>query len=112
MTILIENLSFDTIIGILDHERLTPQKIQIECIIDYDYQPGAFINYAEVASLIESCMQTEKFELIETALETLAALLKQRFSSINTLDLSIRKPEILPNCTVGVAMTYRYDTIR
>ncbi len=102
MKILIENLTFETIIGILEHERHLPQRVEIDCIIDYPYQPNVFVNYADVAFLIETTIKNQQFELIETALETLASLLKERFSTIHTLSLTIRKPDILPNCTVGV----------
>ena len=106
MKILIENLTFDTIIGILDYERITPQRVQIDCTIDYSYTSTYFINYAEVVHLIEHTMQTEKFELIETALDELGATLKNKFPLIQTLLLTIRKPDILPNCTVGVQKNF------
>jgi 7,8-dihydroneopterin aldolase/epimerase/oxygenase len=106
MTILIENLTFETIIGILDDERTNPQRVQIDCIIDYTYSDGVFINYAEVAQIIQETMNTQKFELIETALEYLSHILKSSFSSIETLSLTIRKPDILPNCTVGVQKNF------
>jgi dihydroneopterin aldolase len=106
MKILIENLTFECIIGILDYERLTPQKVQIDCTIDYSYTKNEFINYAEVAQIIQETMDTKKFELIETALETLSITLKDHFSLIQTLSLTIRKPDILPNCTVGVQKNF------
>jgi len=106
MTILIENLTFDTIIGILDFERITPQKVTIDCTIEYSHTDSYFINYAEVAQLIENTMHTEKFELIETALDALGTILKQHFPPIKTLLLTIRKPDILPNCTVGVQKNF------
>jgi dihydroneopterin aldolase len=102
MKILIENLTFDTIIGILEHERTTAQKVTIDCTIDYPYSHGAFINYAQVAETIETTMHKEQFELIETALEVLSARLKNQFSLIKELSLTIRKPNILPHCSVGV----------
>lgn len=102
MKILIENLTFETIIGILDFERITPQQVQIDCEIDYSYTTERFINYADVTHLIETTMQSEKFELIEEALEHLAKILKETFPLIHQLTLTIRKPTILPNCTVGV----------
>jgi dihydroneopterin aldolase len=102
MKILIENLTFETIIGILDFERITPQKIEIDCIIDYIYTEAHFINYAEVVAHIETTIQREQFELIETALEVLSLSLKTLFPLITELSLTIRKPNILPNCTVGV----------
>lgn len=106
MTILIENLTFDTIIGILDFERITPQKVQIDCIIEYSYANGDFINYAEVAHSIQTTMDKEQFELIETALEILSITLKNHFPLIETLALTIRKPDVLPNCTVGVQKNF------
>jgi 7,8-dihydroneopterin aldolase/epimerase/oxygenase len=106
MTILIENLTFEAIIGVLDFERLTPQRVQIDCHIEYPYEHNRFINYAEVVELIESTMKTENFELIETALEELASALKNSFPLIQTLILTLRKPDILSNCTVGVQKNF------
>ncbi|MFZ3052906.1 MAG: dihydroneopterin aldolase [Sulfuricurvum sp.] len=102
MKILIENLEFETILGILESERLTPQKISIVCTIDYAYTQNEFINYAEVAKLIENTMIKEKFFLIEEALEFITQTLKNTFPLIGKLTLCIRKPDILSNCTVGV----------
>ena len=102
MTILIENLTFDSIIGILEAERVTPQKVIINCIINYDYTQNTFINYAEVSDHIQNSIQINEFYLIEEALQSLGSSLKKEFSSILTLSLTLRKPNILSNCTVGV----------
>lgn len=102
MKILIENLSFDAIIGILEDERIIPQKVSILCTIDYTYAENEFINYAEVVNLLEETMVREKFFLIEEALEYLSQALKIRFPLIRELILRIQKPNILSNCTVGV----------
>jgi len=105
MKILIENLTFETIIGIQDFERTTPQSVKIDCIIDYPYLNGNFINYAEVTQIIEMTLNHEQFELIETALEHLTLTLKTTFPSIEKLTLTIRKPDILAHCSVGVEHT-------
>jgi dihydroneopterin aldolase len=102
MKILIENLTFNTIIGILDDERIAPQLVVIDCIIEYSYCKNNFINYADVSSTIEQTVQDEKFLLIEEALEHLAMTLKNTFPLIDELHLTLRKPNILQNCTVGV----------
>lgn len=111
MKILIENLTFETIIGILDFERTAPQCVRIDCTIDYPYSEANFINYAEVAQLIERTMTLQKFELIETALDVLGMTLKQTFPLIQNLKLTIRKPDILSNCTVGVEQTYPFESL-
>ena len=102
MTILIENLAFDSIIGILESERVTPQKVVIDCIINYHYTQNAFINYAEVTAHVQNSIQKNEFFLIEEALNSLGISLKKEFPSISILSLTLRKPNILSNCTVGV----------
>lgn len=106
MKILIEDLTFATILGILPHERTTPQRVRIDCIIGYDYSDSHFINYAQVADHITQTMRDHRFELVETALETLASTLKEAFPRIDTIDLTIRKPDILSHCTVGVQESF------
>ena len=108
MTIEIEALTFDTIIGILDFERTTPQTIVVTCTIEYRYLQENFINYAEVVELIESTCKSEKFELLEEAIATLSQRLKERFAPIKRLYIKIEKPHILPNCRVGVAQNYNF----
>lgn len=110
MRILIEDLTFKTILGILPHERTTPQNIRIDCTIDYAYSDKQFINYADVAADIIQIMDNARFELIETALNVLASTLKEHFPLIDVLDLSIRKPDILPHCTVGVYHRFIFNS--
>ena len=105
MKILIEDLEFEAILGILESERLSPQKVTVTCTIEYVYTQKEFINYAQVAELIENTMRTKKFFLIEEALEVLSQTLKSCFPLIRELTLNIQKPDILSNCTVGVEHT-------
>lgn len=102
LQILIEDLSFEAIIGILDFERLTPQKVVINCIIEYEFQKDSFINYADVAKHIENSMKKEKFLLLEDAILSLKSSLKEIFPLISTLSLKISKPDILHNCEVSL----------
>lgn len=102
MTILIEKLTFDTIIGILENERITPQQVVIDCMINYHYAQNIFINYADVTNHIIQSVQKKQFFLIEDALQSLSHSLKEEFTSIAKLSLTLRKPDILAHCTVGV----------
>jgi dihydroneopterin aldolase len=108
MTIFIENLSFDTIIGILEEERVTPQKVIVNCEINYDYKNGEFINYALVSQMIEKEMKKSKFELIENALLSIIDKIKASFSNISSINLKISKPNILDKCVVSVALKKNY----
>ncbi|MDH4945361.1 dihydroneopterin aldolase [Sulfurimonas sp. C5] len=101
MKIYVEDLRFQCIIGILDFERTTPQDVIINVEIEYDFSDN-FINYAEVAQIIKKLMIEEKFLLLEDAIATISQKLKENFSQINTLQLKITKPSILPDCKVSV----------
>jgi len=108
MTIYIENLTFDTIIGILDNERVNPQKVIINCTIHYDYKNQDFINYALITQLIEKEMKKGKFLLIENAILDIIDKIKRTFSTISSIKLKISKPNILDNCVVSVALEKKY----
>ena len=101
MTISISALTFNAIIGLLDFERITEQKVVVDCQIEYEYQ-NDFIDYAVIATIIEKEIKHEKFELIEEALLHLEKKIHIKFPNISILELKITKPDILNNCTVSV----------
>ena len=103
--IIIEDLEFEAIIGILDFERTTPQKVLVNVKISYE---GEFVDYAEVCKIIETKMQEEKFLLIEDALEFFADFLKIKFPQIKEIYLYIKKPKILKNALVGAEILRKY----
>ena len=107
MTIFIEDLKFQAIIGILDFEREKPQDVIINLEIEYNYK-DEFINYAEVATHIKKSMILEKFLLIEDALSSLSKSLKKEFQQILSLNLKITKPSILSDCQVSVSEIYNF----
>ena len=109
MTIHIEDLKFQAIIGILDFERVTPQDIIIDLTIAYNFK-DEFINYADVATLIKKEMQKKQFLLLEDALEEISKTLQNKFSKINTLNLKITKPSIMTDCRVSLSETYKFDS--
>jgi len=107
VTIHIENLKFQCIIGILDFERITPQDVIINLSIEYNYKKE-FINYADVAEMIKKSMIEKRFLLLEDALSQISKKLKEKFLLINRLNLKITKPSILPDSTVSVSNIYNF----
>ena len=103
MTIHIEALSLEVIIGLLDFERDRPQKVLVDLEIMYDYEDQNFINYADVADMIEEELKTKKYLLLEEALLGVKTLLQHSYPQINHLTLKISKPDILRNCNVGLS---------
>jgi len=105
MTIHIEDLKFQCIIGILDFERVTPQDIIINMSIEYLYKKE-FINYAQIVEIVKNFMIKSEFLLIEDALQEINLKLFKEFSSIKNMNIKITKPSILRGCKVSVSNHY------
>ncbi len=103
----IQALSFDAVIGILEHERQKAQALIINCDFAYEYKSD-FINYAIVADLIEKIMKKEAFFLLEEALEYLIQVLHKKFPEIKKIKLEITKPNILEHAKVSVTLKKRF----
>ena len=106
MTIHIEDLKFQCIIGVLDFERVTPQDVIINSTINYKYKNN-FIDYAKIVDILKNLMIKNKFLLIEDALEAINLKLTKEFKSIKSMDIKITKPSILPDCQVSVSNHYK-----
>ncbi|CAA6805927.1 MAG: Dihydroneopterin aldolase (EC [uncultured Campylobacterales bacterium] len=96
---------FDTIIGILDFERVQKQKITINTVINYHYKgDGIFLNYADIASDVKNNIETNKFELIEDALISTIELLCNNHTKIKNIQMKISKPNIIEDTVVSVSL--------
>jgi dihydroneopterin aldolase len=102
VTIHIRGLAFEAVLGVLAHERTTPQPVIVDATFTYTYEERAFLDYAQIAETIRETMQRERFHLVEEALTHLFALLKAKFPQIETAKIEICKPDILPDCRVCV----------
>jgi len=109
MTIHIEELSFECIIGILEFERIEAQSVIININIDYNYKDENFINYADVITLVQEDMINNQYELLETALEKLATKLHKKYSKIETLSIKITKPNIIDNAKVSLSKIFKFS---
>ena len=105
--IIIENLEFDAIIGILDFEREKPQKIIVNAIIEYENKEN-FVDYAKICEMIEQIIKEKKFLLLEEAHEEISKFLKIKFPQIKSINLTIKKPQILKNALVGVNILRKF----
>ncbi|GAA9388867.1 dihydroneopterin aldolase [Helicobacter pylori] len=106
----IHNFVFETILGILEFERLKPQKISVNLDLFYTQLPNkTYLDYMEIQELIQKMMQENQYLLIEDALKDLSHALKTRYSEISELHLKISKLEISPNSQVGASVKIRYE---
>ncbi|OIP53544.1 MAG: dihydroneopterin aldolase [Helicobacteraceae bacterium CG2_30_36_10] len=106
MTIHIEDLKFQCIIGILDFERKKKQDVIVNITIEYENTNG-FINYVDIVEILKTNMIENEFLLIEDALENLNLKLVKEYSAIKNINLKITKPSILPDCKVSVSNYYK-----
>jgi len=110
LTIIIEKLEFETIIGILDFERVTPQRVTLDIEISYTYTEKNFINYAKVVEALIKLFQEEKFLLLEDAVQESFLFLKKNYKEIEKISLKIMKPEILKEANVGIKDEISFTT--
>jgi dihydroneopterin aldolase len=107
MTIHIESLTFDTIIGLLDFERDKPQKVVIDLSASYTYETE-YLDYADIVTLIQNELKTQRYKLLEDALLGLKNTLIDTYPQIKTLWLKIAKPDILPECSVALSNEWEF----
>ena len=103
MTIHIEALTFNVIIGLLDFERDKPQKVIIDMEATYEYTNEEFIDYADIVLLIQNELKEKRYELLEVALMGVKSVLCSTYPQLKTLFLKIAKPDILPECSVALS---------
>ena len=108
MTIHIEDLTFDVIIGLLDFERDRPQRVIINLEASYDYSDDEFIDYADMVLLIQNELKEKRYELLENALLGLKEVLYTTYPHLQALSLKISKPDILADCTVSLSKTWNF----
>jgi len=108
MTIHIEDLTFDVIIGLLDFERDKPQRVIINLEAIYNYSDDKFIDYADMVLLIQNKLKEERYKLLENALLGLKEVLYTTYPQLNSLSIKIAKPDILAECTVSLSKTWEF----
>jgi len=108
MTIHIEALTFDVIIGLLDFERDKPQQVIIDLEASYNYADEQFIDYADMVLLIQNELKEKRYELLENALLGVKSVLYTTYPQLKTLSLKISKPNILPHCNVALSHTWTF----
>jgi len=104
MTLQIEALEFEAIIGLFEHERERAQRVRIDATLTYPYAPPAYLDYAEVVDAIRQDVIRHRYALLEEALLGLRTMLLERYPQIELQALRIAKPDVLPGCTVTVSL--------
>lgn len=107
--IFITNLSVETIIGIYDWERTTPQQVVVDLELGTDIRAAArsedidnTLNYKAISKRVEEFIANSQYQLVETLAEEISELLRKEFH-VPWLRLTLHKPGALSNSRdVGV----------
>ena len=108
MTIHIESLTFEVIIGLLDFERERPQRVIVDLETSYDYSDADFVNYADMVTDIQSELKEKKYTLLEEALLGLKNRLHTNYPQLKHLQIKISKPDILDTCSVALSNRWKF----
>lgn len=107
MTIHIEALTFEAIIGLLDFERERPQRVVVDMEAAYAYK-DTFLDYAAMAEKITEHIKSKRYELLEDALLGIKEELLEHYPQITALKLKISKPDILSACSVALSDSWEF----
>ncbi len=108
MTIHIEALTFDVIIGLLDFERDKPQKVIIDIEASYEYKDESFIDYADIVILIQNELKLKRYQLLEDALLGIKSTIITAYPQLKSLSVKIAKPDILTECSVALSHSWHF----
>ncbi|MBD3656515.1 MULTISPECIES: dihydroneopterin aldolase [Marinobacter] len=108
-SVLIEGLAVEAVIGVYDWEREVCQRLLVDLEMAWDNRKPAgsddvadALDYARVSERVTHYLQGACPQLLETAAEGIAALLRDEFN-VRWLRLTLRKPGAVPQAqAVGV----------
>jgi dihydroneopterin aldolase len=107
--IFIHNLTVETIIGIYEFERITPQRVVLDLEMSADVAKAAAsediestLNYKTLSETLTHYLQNSRFQLIETMAERVTEIIRNDFG-VQWVQLTLHKPDALPgDIDVGV----------
>jgi len=113
--IFIEGMTFTTLIGVLEHEKVQPQPVHVD--VDLSVMPVSAtrtdrleqtISYAAAYERISQIIQTEHFGLVERLAGCIAEKLLLDHETLMAVTVTIRKPEAPlpgPFTSAGITIT-------
>ncbi len=97
--VLIEGLRVNAVIGIFEWERQIEQPVLIDLVMTVDTRAAAMsddiqdaVNYALVAEQVTELTRSLKPQLLETLANKLAAMILNHFSTVQTVQVKVKKP--------------------
>ena len=112
VTIFIEALSVDAIIGVYEQERITKQPLIIDIEMQYDAQQASLsdnlkyaLDYHKISDDIHAFVSASCYQLIEALAHAIADRILDN-PLVNSVDIKISKPQALDKAgNVGIRLS-------
>ena len=108
--ITVQDLGFETILGALSFERVTPQPVSLSFSLWLDFEPIAksddlndTVDYAELSNEFVKFIQDSQFQLVETLVYRSAEKILQKSPKISAAWVRIQKTEAIPGAKGSIA---------
>ena len=101
ITLVIEKLEFEAIIGLFESERKTPQRVEVWAKVSVNHKKKSMVDYVLIRDAIQEGIINGKFFTIEEALIKISGKIAKISPQITKINLKILKPSILKNAVAG-----------
>lgn len=120
--ILLDGMVFQARHGVHDHEKITPQRFEVDVELFLDLQPAGLeddlertLDYGRVYETVRAIVESTTFNLIEALAEAIAHELLADFPGLDEVAVRVRKPEVQlggPLNHAGVQVRRRRSPLR
>ena len=99
--IILEAMIFQARHGVFEHEKVTPQRFEVDVELLLDLQPAGLeddlertLDYGKVYETVRTIVESTTFNLIEALAEAIAHELLADFPALDEVVVRLRKPEV------------------
>lgn len=107
MKVFVKKLTFKTIIGLLPHERVNPQRVCVNITLHVKGEKMV-VDYAKVAKVVQKSFHKHCYLSVEEAMKNSHKIIKRKFPKVHKATIEISKLDIIKNCIVGVKLSKKY----
>ncbi|MGZ0655780.1 dihydroneopterin aldolase [Coraliomargarita sp. W4R53] len=91
--------------GALEEEAILGQRFRVDVLAELDPAidlsldtPEATVNYVEIFETVKEIFTGQRFNLIESAADQIAATILSRFAKILSVTVTVKKPSVPVDC--------------
>ncbi|MEO8207595.1 MAG: dihydroneopterin aldolase [Chloroflexota bacterium] len=99
--IVLTDMIFQARHGVLDHEKVTPQRFEVDVELFLDLRPAGLeddltrtLDYGLAYETVRTIVESTTFNLIEALAEAIAHELLAEFADLQEVAVRVRKPEV------------------